>query len=283
MPFARHVGSNVPRHNGLVRFIVGTAGLAVCLGCNPTNQPATQPAAKGPALSKLIAPASLAWSRAEACTHLGDGELGVSAAVRLVRLAELSPLCVPDELSDAHVRRLRLVPLGPGRRALGLADRKDQRRLLAPVLIAADGEVTRLAEGTEEEAVVLCVSADADVFPHLAVLPQRVLMVGEDVVPAIVLEAEENVRFDLRQERGFSYIGLVLTGLAPAGEVARYRWDPYELAFMGPAADKLPDPPGGRFQIDLKASRRLEPVGGEIPEPEPPKRPEPALPGDEWA
>jgi hypothetical protein len=51
--------------------------------------------------------------------------------------------------------------------------------------------------------------------------------------------------------------------------VARYTWDPYELTFMGPAADKLPDPPGSRFEIDLARSPVLIPVGGEIGEPDP--------------
>lgn len=48
-------------------------------------------------------------------------------------------------------------------------------------------------------------------------------------------------------------------------EVARYRWDVYEMSFAGPAADKLPDPPGGRFEMDLAASEALLPVGGELP------------------
>jgi hypothetical protein len=251
---------------------------SACYGCNASRPPASQPATR-PAPPKLIAAESEHWSREQAGAHLGDPKLGISAAVRLVRLADVSALCVPTELSDAHVARLRLVGLGTQRWALGLADAKDPHRLRAPVLVSADGEVTLIGDGVEEELAVLHVSKDADVFPHLVVLPQRVILVNDDLVTAIVLKTCENVCFDLRQERGFSYVALVLTGAAKAVEVARYRWDPYELTFLGPAVDKLPDPPGGKFQIDLEASRRLEPVGGEIP---PPPTSEPAMPGDEW-
>ena len=67
-------------------------------------------------------------------------------------------------------------------------------------------------------------------------------------------------------------------GLHPASPVAvaavaTYKWDPYELVFVGPAVDALPDPPGGRFHIDVAASRRLEPMGGELPESRPIQRP----------
>lgn len=58
-----------------------------------------------------------------------------------------------------------------------------------------------------------------------------------------------------------------------AVEVARYKWDPYELTFSGPAVDKLPDPPGGKFELNIADSHYLVPVGGEIPEPPPPKPP----------
>ena len=211
---------------------------------------------------------------------MGDPKLGLSAAVRLVRLADVAALCVPAELTDAHVARLRLVELAPQRWALGLADAKDEHRLRAPALISADGDVTLVGDGVEEELALLYLSRDADVFPHLVILPHRVSLVGDELVTAIVLATCENVRFDLGNERGFSYVALLLTGWAKVVEVARYRWDPYELTFMGPAIDKLPDPPGGKFELDLEASRRLEPVGGEIPAPSP--APEPVPAGNEW-
>lgn len=256
-------------------------GLAVCLGCDTKANPgaSSQPAGTlQPALT-LIAPESAQWSLADAAARLTDPKLGISAAVRLVRLANVSPLCVPAELTDEQVRRLRLVPLGVDRFALGLADKKDERRLHAPVLISATGEIALLAGGTDEEALVLHVSKDAEVFPHVAVLPDRTLLVEQDVTPAIVLGPEPNVRFELREQRGFSYIALVLPGPGRAKEVARYRWDPYELTFIGPAIDRLPDPPGGKFSVDLKASRRLVPEGGEVPETQPNKERPPERPG----
>jgi hypothetical protein len=261
-------------------------GLVTCVGCDSKQEPTTQPAPGEETTQSLIAPESLKWSLEEACGRLADQRLGVSAAVQLVRLAEVEALCVPSELTDDHVRRLRLLSLAEGRWALGLADRQSERQLRAPVLISNDGEVTLLAEGTEEEMLVLHLSEDTDLFPHLVTLPQRVLLVDEEVVPAMVLEPDQKVCFELRRERGFGYVALVLAQPGNRQEVARYRWDPYECMFVGPAADALPDPPGGKFEIDLELSEGLVPVGGEIPEPEPnqPKPPAPQgpVPDDEW-
>ncbi len=264
-------------------LVVTAAAVAAWLGCGTKAPPATQPVA-GASGPKLIAAESASWSREEACIRLADARLGVSAAVRLVRLAGVASLCVPEELTDAHVGRLRLAALGAERWVLGLAERNDDRRLRAPVLIRATGEVVQPLDGIEEELAVLHVSRDADVFPHVVTLPQRVLLVTDgELIVAIALETCEHVRFDLREQRGFGYVALVLTA-AGETEVARYRWDPYELAFMGPACDKLPDPPDGKFQINLEASQRLEPVGGEIPAPTPDEEiPVPAAPEDEWA
>jgi hypothetical protein len=258
-------------------------GLAACLGCDSRTKPAasSQPAGTAKVVLTLIVPESANWSQADAAAHLAEPKLGVSAAVRLVRLADVTPLCVPVELTDEQFCRLRLMPLGAERWALGLADRKDERRLHAPVLISAVGDVTLLASGTDEEALVLHVSKDAEVFPHVAVLPDRVLLVDETVTPAIVLASAQEARFELREQRGFSYVALVLSGPGRAKEVTRYRWDPYELSFIGPGTDRLPDPPGGKFQMDLKASRRLVPEGGQVPETRPNKEP-PPRPNEEW-
>ena len=263
-----------------IRIGLLMAAAAGCWGCDARSQPATRPATMG---SPAAAPD---WSREEAVARLDDEHDGVRAAVRLVRLAGLAPLCVPDELSEAQTSRLRLLRLRDDCWALGLPDRRDARCLHAALLISATGEVTPLAEGVEEEWLTLHVSRDADVFPHLAICPQKVLLVAADVTPAVVLAPGQHVRFALRTERRFSYVALLAPTSTGEAEVARFRWDPYEMTFTGPASDKLPDPPGGRFQIDLKASRRLEPVGGELPEPEenkpPPRRPhEPAPNADE--
>lgn len=240
-------------------------------GCRSEGEPATQPAGQRPATT-LLAPESRTWTRDEAAARLEDPRIGLSAAVRLVELADLDVLCLPAERTDDHVRRLRLLRLDERRWALGLAEPQDERRLRAAVLIAADGQVTPLAEGTDEELLVLHVSADAEVFPHVAVLPARVLLLDQDVEDAIVLAPQQRVRFELRRRSGYGYIALVLAEPGRDEEVAEYRWAPYELVFLGPAVDKLPDPPGGKFHVDLEASRRLEPYGGEVPEPEPIER-----------
>ncbi len=254
-------------------------------GCERRPAPASGPGrATQPAGTGFALPGGAAeWGRAEACDKLGDEKLGVAAAVRLVWLAGLQPLCAPRELAEAQFKRLRLVRLSPGQFALGLMERQVGRGLRAAVLVAVDGTVTPLVEGVEEELVGLHVSSDAEVFPHVATLPERVLLVGEEVTTALALRGEAPVRFELRRQGSRSYVALVL--VENAKEVARYRWDPYEAAFLGPAADKLPDPPGGRFELDLSESRHLVPQGGEIPEPEenfefppPPERPVPATP-----
>lgn len=254
----------------------------LCPGCRSKEQPTSQPAQKGTPALTLLAAESAEWSREQACANLADAKLGLSAAVRLVRLAKVSPLCLPAELTDAWVRRLRLVRLGEERWALGLADTRDTRRLRAPVVIAADGNVALLADGAEEELLVLHLAADPAVFPHLALLPDRVVLLREQVVDAITLAPEQRVRFELRRQQGYPYVGLILPQAGQAVEVARYTWDPDELMFAGPAIDKLPDPPGGKFEVDLDASKGLVPVGGEVPEPETqparPRRPPPDEP-----
>ncbi len=273
-----------------------TVSLALLLaGCRSEEQPTAQPAPQGKPALTLIAPPSVQWSREEACAKLPDPELGLSAAVRLVRLARVLPLCVPGELTDAWVRRLRLVSLSEETWALALADARNARRLHAPVVIAADGKVTLLADGADEEMLVLYLSADADVFPHLALLPDRVVLFREQAIDAITLAPDQRVRFELRRQGEYPYVGLVLPQAGPqpnpqagpsAGapvEVARYSWDPFERAFAGPAADRLPDPPGGRFEVDLDASPGLVPMGGEIPEtaPSKPLPPRPPRTGEE--
>lgn len=52
-------------------------------------------------------------------------------------------------------------------------------------------------------------------------------------------------------------------------EVARYKWDPFELMFMGPARDLLPGSQDQVFEMDLEKSTWLLPVGGIIGKPDP--------------
>ena len=274
------------RHTWILAVVV--IGLPWCAGCDSERSPATQPSVTEPE-SALIVPDSHDWPRAEAAARLDDEGLSVSAAVRLVRLAEQRPLCVPPRLTDEHVRRLRLVNLDDQYWALGLADKQDPRRLRAPILLTADGDVKPLAFGVAEELLVLHVADDPDIFPHLVALPWKVALLADGLEPAMVLEPDQKVRFDLRRQRGFPYVALLLNHDGQTSEVARYTWDPYELAFLGPAIDSLPDPPGGKFRIDVRASARLEPLGGEVPEtlpvkelPEDEELPDGPLPHEEW-
>jgi hypothetical protein len=244
----------------------------------PTSQPASAPS---------LARQAASWSRDEACAKLTDDAFTTAAAARLVQLSDVPTLCVPDELTDDLLAPLRAVPLATGLWALGFAHPDDDTRLLAPVLVADTGDITRLDENLGEETLVLHLAENPNVVPHLAVQPQRICTVGDEVTPAIVLQSRRHVRFQLRQQHGFNYIALVLITDPTGDEVARYRWDPFEEAFLGPAADALPDPPGGKFRIDLDASPLLVPMGGEIPEPipvePPPDQPPRHDPGDEFA
>jgi len=263
------------------RGILHLAGLAtagaILAGCERKERPATQPASQ-PASARLtlLAPGATAWSHAEACQRLADPQLGLSAAVRLVQLSGLTPLCVPPNLTDDTLQHLRLTPLDESRWALGLASRSDERQLRAALLIGLDGRVQPLAEGFEEELLVLHVAAEPEVFPHVAVLPTRVLVIAEEPEPALVLEPDPSLRFALRQRSGYPYIALLLAAAGKDQEVAEYRWDPDEGVFLGPAVATLPDPPGGKLRIDMQASRHFEPRGGELPKPAPIRRPPPA-------
>jgi hypothetical protein len=245
-----------------------------------------QPPAPEPEPSPLL-PEAEDWSREEALARLADESAGLSAAVRLVRLAEVAPLCVPDPVPPRIARRLRLRELSDSLWALGLST-SDERRLAAPVLIDAAGEVTLPVDGVEEEVARLCCAKDPELFPHLLIVPGRVMMVGKDLQAALVADSPSGLVFDLRFDGEFPYVALLwresrvpvdegdqttqpaqramARGDEPV-EVARYEYDAYELAFMGPLSNKLPDPPGGLFELDLEASAALIPVGGVIPEP----------------
>lgn len=271
-----------------VAFVTTILALAACDTQKPSStQPANAQADKFVVI--LLKPGSETWIESVALEHLGNPDLAVSAAVRLVRLAEQSPACIPESLTDDIIRKLRVMRLNDTYWAVGLADEDDQQQLRAPALITTDGEIERLANGVEEEVLVLHASDDADVFPHLAIQPDSVDMITDKVLTAIVLVEGQPVRFTLGRAGGFPYVSLVLTAEGDAAEVARYVWEPYELSFVGPAIQPLPNPPGGKAEIDLEASKRLEPMGGEIPEPEEiktlPETPEEPIiqpPDDEW-
>jgi hypothetical protein len=256
--------------------VPATQPAVVVLATQPAEPPPSPPASQP---SPLL-PEFEAWSREEALARLTDEAASLSAAVRLVGLAEADPLCVPDPLSAEVARRLRVVVLSETLWALGLGT-SDQGQLRSPVLIDAAGAVMLPVDGVEEEVALLWVAEDAELFPHVLTALERVWIVGEELHPALVAMSPMGLKFEVREEDDVPYVALLwrhrpevadegdqTTGGEPA-EVARYTYDPYEFAFMGPLADKLPDPPGGLFELDLEQSEGLIPVGGEIPEPPP--------------
>ena len=272
-------------------LIAIACAVLACGGCSsnetaestPASQPAAEPATTQPAPKpepdpNPLLPESETWSREEALAQLTDDTTRLSAAVRLIRLAEALPLCVPDPLPVKIARRLRVMALSESRWALGLVTSKEQR-LASPVLIDLTGEVTSPVEGIEEEVALLCCAEDAEIFPHLLFLPGEVFILGDELQPALVAKSPPGLRFDLRFENEYPYVALLwrtpptATNAAREStpgepvELARYKWDPWELAFSGPLCDKLPDPPGGLFELDLELSEALIPVGGVLPEP----------------
>jgi hypothetical protein len=275
----RSSGAGVRRGQTQAVLLVFAVLLATA-GCDrkdkppPSTQPAPGTSEEQPPLT-LLAPESAAWSRAAAAERLADPKLGVSAAVRLARLADATPLCAPEQLTDATASRLRLVPLSERLWALGLADRRNPRALHAPVLIDAEGNVVTTADGTEEEALTLHISKDADVVPHLLVTPLRVFLAEVPPRLALTLAEPQTIGFAWRPRGDYGYVGLLLHGDGGWTELAQYRWEPYELGFCGPASDKLPDPPGGKFVLDMEKSPLLIPEGGEMPERQPNKEPPP--------
>lgn len=273
--------------NGLQRQIA-LAGLSVMValgGCErsdqsldkPTTTPSSQPAAvsctgtsEDEPETELLAEARR-WTRAEAAERLGarDRATVLSAAVQLARLAELDCLCLPEPLPVRVERRLRVEMLGEGLWGLGFASDADENVLRAPILLSAGGDAVRCATGTDEEAAYLQVSAYAALFPSIVVLPGRVCLAQLPLDDALRIKTGPGVRFSTGREGRYPHVGLVACVNDELVEVARYRWDPYEQRFHGPAVDKLPKPLGGKFELDIEGSPLLIPVGGEMPDPAP--------------
>ena len=229
-----------------------------------------------------ILPESKTWSLAQALEHIADETTRLSAAVQLVRLSEQRPVCVPDPLPDRLARRLRVAQLSDERWTLGISA-ATERELAAPVFIESDGEITIPAEGLEEELALLCLAKNPSLYPHLLFLPDRVLIIDDQQTNALYAQSPPGLHFELVFENDYPYVKLfwrpeIKDQNDQPGELvelARYSWDPYELAFSGPLADKLPDPPGGLFQLDLELSAALIPVGGVLPDPQPFENPTP--------
>ncbi len=280
--------------------------IAACLtGCE-RRQPAqttddharsSEPAAR-PVADARPAPAEAGgreqaarWSAAEAAEHLTDTDprVAIRAALRLLSIRDVRPACIPGSLEEATAARLRLEPLGSRLVALGLR-RRSAHVLRCPVLLTRDGDVLDPVAEDEQADTVLYISDMPDAFPHLLISRTHVWVVGFDrpLVRALAGRKLRGARFALRFQGETPYVALVWRAATQAGapsqpagdgppaagarEVARYVWDPYELSFMGPQRDRLPDPPGGFFVLDVDNSDLLTPVGGDVPEPNDPNQ-----------
>lgn len=254
--------------------------LALLIGCDGTqtansNKPpippasvaATQPGAQVAAEAAAPPPPLLAesrkWSREQAAEQLSDAAAAISAAVRLIELAEPESRYAQGEWPVERVNRLRLLPIGDSEYVFGVADESNAKLLAQAMRIAVDGSVKAIAVEEMPDARVY-VSPDRDLFPALLIGKRQVRMLSDIESEALTIESPDNLRFDLHEKDEIASVLLMLDGAGGAVEAARYRWDPYELTFIGPACDKLPDPPGGKFQLDLKRCAALTPMGGEL-------------------
>ncbi|MCG3125638.1 MAG: hypothetical protein CHACPFDD_00463 [Phycisphaerae bacterium] len=256
---------------------------ALLLGCSPatpparpTSQPASAPASQ-PATTAAVSPderssprivaESAEWGRDEALANLADPQLGLSAAVRLVRIAGVETPLLPTPLSPADAARLRLAELDDGDYVLGERAADAENVLHKPLLIHATGEVVPIGDVGD---AVLHLSRDPDVFPHIFLSPRQVILATHPDRTALLLKTAESLRFELRSDDGHDYLALVYAAPGAASvEAAQYAWDPFEHTFSGPASDRLPPPATGFFVLDLDKSAALNPVGGEIAPPDP--------------
>lgn len=247
----------------------------------PTSQPVTQPVSLPAA---AIIPESTEWTREAALNRLRKETASEierrSAAVRLARLAAIPVGCLPDEATDKWLAGLRIINIGSNRWAIGIAG-EVPRTIGMPALISSDGRVHALAPEAEEEAATLVVSDDAEIFPHLIITPLRVQILSDEVRPALVAKSMAGARFAYcRKDDRWPYVSVRFASKPSSSpvtqpaeakaediEVAQYRWDPDEGAFIGPERDFLPGSQVERFALDLRESKLLIPVGGEIPEP----------------
>lgn len=285
------------------RFVAAAA--CTMLGCNDSPTPSSQPTKNSAATSNpvtqpasqpvaAILPESTEWSRDVALGRLrADDATEIvrrSAAVRLTRLAAVPIGCLPDEATDKWLAGLRVLHLGSNRWAMGIAG-EEPRTVGMPALISEDGRVQALVPETEEEAATLVVSDDAEIFPHLVITPMRVQIVTDVVRSALVAKSMGGARFAYcRKDDRWPYVGVRFTPKPSSSpttgpresktediEVAQYRWDPDEGAFIGPERDFLPGSQEERFVLDLRESKLLIPVGGEIQEPTDPSPANPPI------
>lgn len=276
----RGVNRQYFRRRQAVGCLAGCSLLGCALGCErgpqrapatPSSAPSSQPA---PEVASPPAPIP-AWTREDAAARLMDEADSPLAALRLVQLASVGDFATSQPLTPEMPGRIRVARLFDRLWALGWPGHAEGV-LRAPVFIDATGGVTEPVDGAEQESSVLFVSPRPLAFPHLLITPSRVLLIlPEERRVALVARDLRGARFAVREEGDYLYLALELPAEQEAALVARYKWDPLEEVFMGPASDQLPAPGEGKFELDLESSPGLIPVGGEIPEPAPVSPPVP--------
>ncbi|MCA9244663.1 MAG: hypothetical protein KDA32_11940 [Phycisphaerales bacterium] len=230
---------------------------------------------------------SQGWDTVTALMKLLNEDTRLSAAVRLARLSEVKPACLPDPIPDSLLSKLTVEPLSDLYWAIGLPTDGSTARLRCPVLIEMDGTVIEPADGAEAETALLYAPTEAG-FPSVIITPHRLLLISERVYAAAVGKDFAPLRFEMREKDGIRYVALVLPlddarqqqpDATEAVEVAQYRWDAYERLFVGPISASYPEPYNGRFEMDLELSEALLPKGGDL-EVEPlENKPPPGIPG----
>lgn len=231
------------------------------------SQPAQTNATEAPAGAKSpLMPESPNWTREQAVAHLDDDAAAISAAVRLVELSDVETPLKGGEWSAERVNALRIAPLGEDGYVFGSVDKANENLLSGAMRINPDGQVT-LVVVEEMPGARVYASPDHDLFPSLLIGKHEVRMLSDLESEAMKVESPESAEFDMHVEDDIATLVLVVPADGATAEAARYHWDPYELTFIGPAVDKLPDPPGGKFTLDLKRCGALTPMGGELPPP----------------
>ncbi len=270
--------------------------LVLLAGCDRTETPAvttrpvevvaaTQPAVPVAPRQPVLVDGSADWSRDEALGQLREGEDERTRLTAAVRLAQHQG-GLPEELPDAFVADLAVQSLGDLGWVLGSAADPHANAdgtirvlpLQMPLLLDAAGQL-RAVEYYADLAICYP-SRDAEVFPHLVVTPFEVWCLDQEGLrPALVAADLRGGWFQWRFNNGYPYV-IVRHPAAEEGELARYRWDPYELTFMGPLMERVPGEDDGLMALNLDASRLLIPVGGHVPvveaaerEPEPNDQP----------
>lgn len=261
------------------------SGLLLCIaavgGCSGEDKPpakppensnrttATPPAktvAADPTPAPPLLPESHTWTREQAAERLADDNAALSAAVRLLELSDWKFEDPEAAWTHERVAAMRVMPIAEDKFVFGRSDPANEHLLIDAVFIHSDG-TTESLPGETSSAMRVYASPDRDLFPSLLLSGRQVRLISDLSNEALLVESPESVAFDLRVRDELANIVLVFERDGVRSDVARYRWDPYELTFIGPASDKLPDPPGGKFQLDLRRSTALTPMGGEIPPP----------------